>query len=265
MSCIISTNLSRFEHLDLDQALRLITEGTAGETGSRFYFALVEALAATLDTSGAWVTEYDEESARLRSLAFQLNGEWISDYEYALSGTPCEPVIKEAKLVHIPENVAQLLPDDPDLSTFGAVSYVGMPLLDDDGTVLGHLAILDTKPMPVDSRLLSFFRIFAVRAAAEYRRLRSEAELRAREAKLDRLVSSAMDAILELDHDLNITLLNNAATHVFISPRNLSIKFRIKADVPDEQLEELCQLGPTYSRVFDSLTLGVPVQVSLEK
>jgi len=46
---------------------------------------------------------------------------------------------------------------------------------------------------------------------------------------------------------------------------NLKITFRIKADVPDEQLEELCQLGPTYSPVFDSVTRGVPVQVSLEK
>lgn len=47
--------------------------------------------------------------------------------------------------------------------------------------------------------------------------------------------------------------------------KNLKIKFRIKADVPEEQLEELCQLGPTYSPVFDSLTRGVPVEVSLDK
>jgi uncharacterized OsmC-like protein len=47
--------------------------------------------------------------------------------------------------------------------------------------------------------------------------------------------------------------------------KNLKIKFRIKADVPDEQLEELCQLGPTYSPVFDSVSRGVPVEVSLEK
>ena len=211
--------MSRFDNLDLDQALRLITEGTAAETGTGFYSALVKALATTLNTSGAWVTEYVEETARLRSLAFQLNGEWISDYEYELPGTPCEPVIKQAKLVHIAENVAQLFPNDPDLSKFNAVSYVGMPLLDEDGTVLGHLAIIDTKPLPVDSRLLSFFRIFAVRAAAEHRRLRTEAEVRQREAKLDRLISSAMDAILEIDHEFNITLVNNAATDVFNSTR----------------------------------------------
>jgi uncharacterized OsmC-like protein len=39
--------------------------------------------------------------------------------------------------------------------------------------------------------------------------------------------------------------------------KNLRIKFRIKADVPDEQLEELCKLGPTYSPVFDSVSRGV--------
>ena len=30
--------------------------------------------------------------------------------------------------------------------------------------------------------------------------------------------------------------------------KRIKITFRIKADVPDEQLEELCRLGPTFSR-----------------
>ncbi|PWT88639.1 MAG: osmotically inducible protein C [Blastocatellia bacterium] len=47
--------------------------------------------------------------------------------------------------------------------------------------------------------------------------------------------------------------------------KNIRMKFRIKADVPDEQLEELLRLGPTFSPVFDSVTRGVPVEVSLEK
>jgi GAF domain-containing protein len=170
--------MNRFQNLDVDQALRLIVEGTASETGTGFYAALVKGLAATLNTNGAWVTEYLEESSRLRALAFWLNGEWVSDYEYALPGTPCEPVIREAKLVHVPDNVAQLFPNDPDLRTFGAVSYLGVPLRHENGRILGHLAILDSNPLPADPRLLSFFRIFAVRAAAEHRRLRAEAEVR---------------------------------------------------------------------------------------
>src|SRR5262245_57660920 len=191
--------MSRFQNLDVEQALRLIMEGTAPETGTAFYSALVKGLAATLNTTGAWVTEYLEEAGRLRALAFWLNGEFISGYEYDLPGTPCEIVIKEAKLVHIPENVNQLFPNDPDLRAFNAVSYMGVPLQNEDGSVLGHLAILDSNPMPAEPRLESIFRIFAARAAAEHRRLRAEAEMREREEKLNRLISSAMDAILELD------------------------------------------------------------------
>ncbi|HYK20992.1 MAG TPA: sigma 54-interacting transcriptional regulator [Pyrinomonadaceae bacterium] len=229
--------MSRFESLDLDHALRLIIEGTAAETGQNFYSALVKALAATLNTSGAWVTEYLPEPERLRALAFQLNGKWIPDYEYEIPGTPCETVIKQAKTVHIAENVTQLFPDDADLSAFGAVSYLGMPLLDVDGTVLGHLAILDTKPLPADSRLMSFFRIFAIRAAAEHRRLRAEKEVREREAKLDRLIGSAMDAILELDEEFNITLANSAATDAFILSRAELLSRNFKDLLPRKSLQ----------------------------
>jgi uncharacterized OsmC-like protein len=45
----------------------------------------------------------------------------------------------------------------------------------------------------------------------------------------------------------------------------IQMKFRIKADVSDEQLEELYKLGPTFSPVFDSVTKGVPVSVTAER
>jgi uncharacterized OsmC-like protein len=47
--------------------------------------------------------------------------------------------------------------------------------------------------------------------------------------------------------------------------QEIRMKFKIDADVPEEQLEELVQLGPSYSPVFDSITKGVPVSVQLQK
>lgn len=64
----------------------------------------------------------------------------------------------------------------------GAVSYMGYPMLGPDQTVLGNLAVLDTKPMPDSFRNLALFRIFAARATAELLRLEAETELRSREA-----------------------------------------------------------------------------------
>ena len=205
----------RFSALDADAALRTIVEGTAQETGEKFYFALVENLARALQTAGAWVTELDSQAQRLRALAFWFDGEWIEGYEYALSGTPCEPVITSGKLVHIPEHVAGLFPHDPDLAAYHAVSYMGAPLTDSRGEVLGNLAVMDTKPLPREPRLLALFNIFAARAAAEHQRLRAEREVREREEQLSRLVDCAMDAILELDQDGNITLINRAAEQAF--------------------------------------------------
>ena len=79
----------------------------------------------------------------------------------------------------------------------GAASYMGMPLLDLDDAILGHLAVLDMRPMPAEPRAQTLFQIFAARAGAELRRLRAETQVLEREQKLGRLVGSAMDAIIE--------------------------------------------------------------------
>ncbi|MEW6248670.1 MAG: sigma 54-interacting transcriptional regulator [Nitrospirota bacterium] len=202
---------------DLDEgaALRSIVEGTATETGERFFASLVQNLAKALNTHAAWVTEYLEESRRLRALAFWMGGQWVRDYEIDITGTPCEQVITQARLVHIPDNVFSLYPGDPDFRGTGIVSYMGVPLTDVDGKILGHMAVIDRRPIPDDPRVLALFRIFAARAAAEMRRLRAEREAQEREEKLTRLVNSAMDAIIELDHSLRVTRINPAAEKAF--------------------------------------------------
>jgi len=193
----------------------MILEGTSAETGERFFFVLVDNLVKALGVYGAWVTEYLEDSRRLRSLAMFLGGKRIDQYEYAIDGTPCEPVIEEDRLIHVPDRVIELYPRDPDLPEAGAVSYMGVPLHDLDGSTLGHLAVLDNRPMPEEPRTLTLFRIFANRAAAELRRLRAEEDVREREEKLTRLVKSTMDAIVELDSALKVTMMNPAAEKLF--------------------------------------------------
>lgn len=46
--------------------------------------------------------------------------------------------------------------------------------------------------------------------------------------------------------------------------REIRVHFKIDADVPEEQLEEVFRLGTAHSPVFDSLTNGVPVKVTAE-
>jgi len=47
--------------------------------------------------------------------------------------------------------------------------------------------------------------------------------------------------------------------------QGIRVTFKLKANVPDEQLQEIVQLGSGFSPVFDSLTKGVPVSVTAER
>jgi uncharacterized OsmC-like protein len=47
--------------------------------------------------------------------------------------------------------------------------------------------------------------------------------------------------------------------------QGIRVNFKVKADVSDAQFQEIVQLGPGHSPVFDSLTNGVPVSVTAER
>jgi len=47
--------------------------------------------------------------------------------------------------------------------------------------------------------------------------------------------------------------------------QRIRVRFKIRADVPDEKLQEIVQLGTGHSPVFDSLVNGVPVSVAVER
>ncbi|WNM62105.1 sigma-54 interaction domain-containing protein [Candidatus Nitrospira neomarina] len=202
-------------NLNEDTALRTILEGTATVTGERFFEALVENLAKALHTHAAWITQYFPESRHLKALAFYLDGTFLKNWEMDIAGTPCEHVIEQARLIHFPDNLLNLFPIDPEIIGMKAASYMGLPLVDSIGNILGHLAVMDTRPMPAEPRVQTIVRIFASRASAELQRIQAESTTREREQKLRRLVDSAMDAIIELDEDLRVTRLNPAAEKVF--------------------------------------------------
>lgn len=197
--------------LENDDPLRILLEGTATTTGERFFEALVENLARALSTKHAWITEYIPDLRRLRALAFWVDGKLIPDFEVDIDGTPCEAVIDSARLVHYPDNICELFPNSTKLGQLGAVSYMGVPLTDLNGIILGHLAVIDDRPMPEEPKSLALFKIFAARAAAELQRIQAESEIKEREEKLRNLVAGAMDAIIQLNRHFDIVMLNPAA------------------------------------------------------
>ncbi len=207
-----------FRGVQENEAIRAILEGTSTETGRSFFGSLVENLSKVLNTYGAWVTEYLEEEGRLRSIACVMGGQRLKEFDYSVSGTACETVVHEKRLVHVRERLFSKYKGNPDLKDFpsqGVVSYLGYPFVDVDGKILGHISVIDKDPIPEDMQVFNVFRIFANRGTAEMQRLRAEREILEREEKLRRLFDSAMDAIIEFDKDFKVTRINPAASRLF--------------------------------------------------
>ncbi len=162
-------------------ALRAIVEGTARHTGQEFFQSLVRHLAAAVGTRYAFVAEF-AGGTMARTLAFWFRDHIADNIEWDVTGTPCEDVVR-GNLCHHPAGVSQQFPADRLLVDWGIESYLGVPLCDARGRHLGHLAVLDERPMPAEPHKLFTFRIFAARAAAELERLHYEERLRESEQR----------------------------------------------------------------------------------
>lgn len=201
-------------HTGENEVFRSLVEGTAATTGHEFFRSLTEGLSEAIGTMGAWVAVYRRETHELQAIAMKMGEEWLDGILYPLDGTPCETAIDSGKLVHIPERIVEFYPGSAFVKKMHAVSYLGVPLFDVDGTTIGHFAALHDEPLR-EPRSVSIFQIFAARASAELRRMKAEEALRERETHLQSILDGAMDAILSLDRDLRVLLLNTAAERAF--------------------------------------------------
>lgn len=187
------------ERKQQEQALQLIVEGTAAQTGLEFFRSCVRYLAIVLRVRYALVTQRINQTTKVRTLAFWTGETWSDELEYDLASTPCEKVLA-GQCCYYPESVQKRFPQDQELINLGVVSYLGIPLLDSTGQILGHLCVMDTKPMINDTNQQLILRIFAARAGAEIERKLAEQALEHR-AKMDSYLSSISRAFLDRDFE----------------------------------------------------------------
>jgi len=160
-----------------EETFRAIVVGTASSTGNDFFPSLVKYMAAALRVRYAFVTSCDD-GKHAKALAYWKGDAFGDTFEFDVESTPCLKVVR-GEICHYREQLVQLFPLDTPLADLGARSYLGVPMLDQAGRVIGHIAIIDDKPMERDERAIDLVKIFAARAAAELKRQQAETELHA--------------------------------------------------------------------------------------
>src|SRR5262245_38769555 len=232
------SDVSRDETEEL-AALRAIVEAASRSSGEEYFQAFVRNLARLVDAHYAFIAEFasPEITTRARTIAFWARDHIAENFEWTLAGTPCEEVV-HGTLCHHPWGVRQRFPGDKPLVEWGIESYLGVPLRDPRGTVFGHVAVFDERPMPEEPRKLLAFRIFATRAAAELARFHVEQKLRESEERLRDLYEEAPIAYVKEDMESRFITANRAALRILgINPEEVPgfVGQSLVPDTPDAQ------------------------------
>jgi signal transduction histidine kinase len=173
---------ARFRRRDL---LRVVAEGTAGAVGDEFLRCLVRHVALAFDAKFAFVAEASEPDGKhVRVISGWYDGDWMDEpFEYDTRGKPCALVVDKA-VVAFPEELTSRFPEAKPAIDMGLESYLAVCLRAADGTHLGHMAVMDARPMRAGDDDVAAMRIFASRTAAELERRRQAGALRRSRARV---------------------------------------------------------------------------------
>jgi len=176
--------------------LRAIIEGTAAETSDDFLASLVNHLTSTLQVRYAIIGEVPHKHPQtIRTIAVSAGGITGANFEYPLAQTPCETALTQP-FACFDHHVQQTFPRFAQLREMGVDSYCGVPIRTKDGTIIGLLAVMDTKRLQHTDWLHSLLTVFATRAGAELQRQRAEQAQREAERRL-RFTQFAMDRAVD--------------------------------------------------------------------
>jgi len=185
-----------------------IATSTAQAIGTEFLAALVKSMRAAMDVKLVFITTgLGEPIRRARSMASWQHDGADETLEYDLEGTPCR-VVYDGHIVVVSEGLYRQFPEDA-----GYEGYIGVPLRDDKGRPVGHLAVLSHAPIQNPKDGEAIVRLFSQRAEAELQRINHEREREAHIAALSRLNQrlSARHKALREANQTKIVLLSMVA------------------------------------------------------
>jgi transcriptional regulator with GAF, ATPase, and Fis domain len=228
---LLATSRDVSEQVEHERRFRAIVEGTSGVTGKDFFELMVTQMASAIPVKIAFVTECaNAAKTRARLLAFWSGKGLVAEFEYDVQDTTCERVYQGETCFYGAE-LQRLFPKEAALVELQAQSYIGLPLRNQTGELIGHLAVIDDAPMD-KPRGLDVLKIFAARAGAELERMQAEAELRRALTEIEQLKNQLHAENLYLQEEIRSS--HNFEEIVGSSPALLGVLQQLERAAPTD-------------------------------
>ncbi len=222
-----------------EAALQFLSSGIVHLRDEAFFSEMAVQVAKLLNLEIGFVGKIlTGQPPRIRAVGLSIDGQALPPVEYDLAGTPCERVIGKQAAI-FPEQVQQLFPEDRMLVDLGISSYAGVPLFDMNGRPIGHVGVMSRRPLRQVKQVEDLLRLFAVPAAAELERQRTE-------TKFHDLFEFSPDAVVMVNPEGLITLANRQAQSLFGYSREELLGLPVEKLMPEAGRQGHAQLRQQF-------------------
>lgn len=235
--CGIATDITLRKQIET--ALSTSALAVSAAYGRDLFVELSRYLAAILDVDVAFIAQMrQDDPGTMHILAFVSDGTPREHFDYALANTACETVVGHGFRIYR-AGLASRFPLDDDFIEMGAEGYAGYPLNDSQGRALGLISVVSRRPLEQPEFIESVMKIFAVRAAAEIERQRSDQALIASQASYLQIFEASEDAIFVHDFE--------SGRIVDVNPKACAIFGYTHAEMLDISMDRLGSGEPPYT------------------
>lgn len=179
----------------MDSTLSTIIEKVSNTRGEAFFNSITLALHDAIGADFTFVARLDRENYSSHTLALVADGNLVDNISYSLANTPCANAADDSVCCYRAD-VTTTFPDDLMLQDMGIEGYLGTPLHNLKGEVMGIIVALYRRPIQDHTWALELFKLFSGRIEAELDRV-------AHEKKLEQANQSLESKVAERTEHLN--------------------------------------------------------------
>ena len=217
----------------IERLVRNIVDATARSVGIEFLRQLAAAMCREMGFDSVLVGGLSLDGSFMEARAAFIDGEFQDGFRYRLDGSPCAEVVRGNVMCLYPQGVAGAFPDDPHLAENGIEGYLGIPLIDANGSCQGLIVAMRRSALALDDSCKSVLEFFAGRVSAEIDRVRSEETMRGNEALLSAIVDNLPHGVTVKTPDGRYKLINKEFSRRYGVPQTEALGWSNEERFPE--------------------------------
>lgn len=182
--------------LAFEQFIPNIIKSLKATYGEEFFNTISLQLNEIIGADFTFIAKLNKQQHTAKTISLVSNNAIIDNFEYALQDTPCADV-SDDNICMYPKDICRLYPNDQLLIDMDIDGYIGVPLHDSQGQVMGIVVALYKNEIKNSLLVSTLFDFFSGRISAEIERAEREKELYDLNETLEHRVSQRTQELSE--------------------------------------------------------------------